>query len=369
LKNGSSAFAAPDGYSWKLLIYDGKRYSREDDDYICSAIKIISVDPTSVSGNTYTYDVCELEGENQFVPQYESSYIIVAQLYDEDGNVAYSATSGLVDFTMDVEAIYGERTSAVTTNSRHGYVLLDLGKELPVGKLNVGFCQASRSYHWVAYGSNDPTLPLSMWTFLGEKKDNAKSEGSYAVEVEPGDEGYGSFRYVRIECTYNSANWGAHFAEVDVYAVANLFDVTFVVDGVSTVVPTMQGTAPVVEDPVKDPVIGENFETTYIFLGWSDGTTLYKPGEELPKITGSITYTAVFEEFTERPFLMGDVDGSGFVDISDVTQLLKYLAADEAGKQALIENGEIATYALDVDTNMAIDISDVTELLKVLAGE
>jgi hypothetical protein len=47
----------------------------------------------------------------------------------------------------------------------------------------------------------------------------------------------------------------------------------------------------------------------------------------------------------------------GAVDISDVTDLLKYLA----GTSELVGNG-------DIDGSDVIDITDVTELLKILAG-
>ena len=358
LKNGSSDFEVPEGYSWKLLIYDGKRYSRESADYICSAIKIISVDPTSIDGNTYTYAVCELEGENQFIPQYECAYMIVAQLYDENGNIAYTATSSYNEFTMDVTPIYTERTAALTTNSRHGYILLDLGESLPVGKLNVGFCQASRYYQWVAYGSNDKDLPLSKWTFLGEKMNNVTSSGSYAVDVDPGDDGYESFRYVRIECTYNSANWGAHFAEVDVFVVASLCEITWVVDGVSTTTSVMEGVSPVMEDPIKDPEYDGTTETNYVFLGWSDGETLYKVGTDLPKVTGPVTYTAVFEKLTESWLTKGDVDESGSVTIADVAATLDIIA----GKRE-------STAAADVNGDDSVTIADVAAILDIIAGK
>ena len=368
LKDGSNAFEAPENYSWKLLIYDGKRYSREPADFICSAIKVISADPTSSENGTYRYEVCNLEGENQFIPQYESSYVIVAQLYDEDGKMVYSATSGLEEFTMDVDPIYETRTAAVVENSRHGYVLLDLGVSKPVGKINVGFCQASRYYQWVAYGSNDKDLPLSKWTFLGEKMNEIESDGSYAVEVDPGDNGYESFRYVRIVCTYNSANWGAHFAEVELFTVAELCTITWVVDGVSTTTSVMESMVPTMSDPVKDPVYGNGFETNYVFLGWSDGTTFYKVGTALPKATGNVTYTAVFEELTESWYDKGNINGDENVSILDVTVLLNYLSADEAKQAEMIENGLVVDYMLDVDESGDVSISDVTALLSILSG-
>jgi hypothetical protein len=53
----------------------------------------------------------------------------------------------------------------------------------------------------------------------------------------------------------------------------------------------------------------------------------------------------------------GDVNGTGVVDIDDVTDLLKFLA----GTGELVGNG-------DLDGSGVVDITDVTDLLKVLAG-
>ncbi len=366
LKDGSSTFEVPEGYTWKIQISDGKRWRRESSDYICSVVKMVSATPDYADG-VYSYDICNLEGENQFIPQYECAYIITAALYDENGNLAYIATSDYNEFIMDEVAIYTERTAALSTHTRYGYVLLDLGSAKPVGKINVGFCQASRYYQWVAYGSNDKDLPLSKWTFLGEKMNEIESDGSYAVEVDPGDDGYESFRYVRIECTYNNANWGAHFAEVEVFTVAELCTITWIVDGVSTTTSVMETVVPAMKDPVKDPVYGENFETNYVFLGWSDGNTLYKAGTALPKATGDVTYTAVFEELTESWYEKGDITGTEGANIADVTMLLSYLAADDDQKSTMIDEGAVIEYLLDLDESGSVDISDVTALLSILA--
>jgi hypothetical protein len=63
---------------------------------------------------------------------------------------------------------------------------------------------------------------------------------------------------------------------------------------------------------------------------------------------------------TEAPAeeeVKGDVNGTGVVDIDDVTDLLKFLA----GTGELVGNG-------DLDGSGVVDITDVTDLLKVLAG-
>lgn len=352
-------FTVPEGYTWKLAIYDGKR-ADEPAGWIASAIKYISVDPSSMdtTNGLYRYEVCNLEGDNQFIPQYNSSYIIAVQIYDEDGNMAYQTTSAAKLFNMFVDPIYTERTAALAPQSRHGYLLFDLGTALPVGKIDLAFYQSSsRYYQWIAYGSNDPDLPLSQWTFLCEKMDKTKSVGSYTVDVDPGEEGYESFRYVRVYCTFNSERWAAHFAEAKIYAISSLCNVTWVIDGVSTTVPTIKGTFPTPEEPIKDPVYGDGYEINYVFLGWSDGTNLYKPGVDLPIITGDITYTAVFEELKESLSKEGDFNQDGQVTIGDVTLLLDMLA----GKAELVTGS-------DLNGDGTLTIGDVTTLLDMISG-
>jgi hypothetical protein len=72
-----------------------------------------------------------------------------------------------------------------------------------------------------------------------------------------------------------------------------------------------------------------------------------------PVCGGTVT-VEVYEQLTGSD---GDINMDGAVDISDVTDLLKYLA----GTSELVGNG-------DIDGSDVIDITDVTELLKILAG-
>ena len=71
---------------------------------------------------------------------------------------------------------------------------------------------------------------------------------------------------------------------------------------------------------------------------------------------GEVITVEVYEQLP-APTANGDINNDGKVDISDVTDLLKYLA----GTAELAGNG-------DLDGDEKVDISDVTELLKILAG-
>ena len=90
---------------------------------------------------------------------------------------------------------------------------------------------------------------------------------------------------------------------------------------------------------------------SYIFDTWSP---------ELAPVTGDATYTALYIE--RLLYTPGDIDGSGKVDIADVTLLLNYLSGVEL---------QTPLYVLNVngDVNGTVDIADVTELLNLLSQQ
>ena len=83
------------------------------------------------------------------------------------------------------------------------------------------------------------------------------------------------------------------------------YTVTWTVDGASKEETYSYGATPSHTVPEK----ASTDTTVYRFLGWSDGTNTYAP-EELPAVTGDVTYTAEFEE-TERTYTVTWVDGNG----------------------------------------------------------
>ena len=68
------------------------------------------------------------------------------------------------------------------------------------------------------------------------------------------------------------------------------------------------------------PVRPEDMNATYTFSAWDDGTTTYLIGEELPPVTGDITYTAVYTADIKKLFaghsvtLGGDIGVNFFID-------------------------------------------------------
>ena len=286
-------------YTVRLLFTDGER-NRENGAYVSSAMKLSDMQPSSQYEplGLWRFNVCEAEGENQFIPQYDSSYVVTVMLYDEEGNLAYMGTSDVNKFRVNAEPIYDEVTATpgYAAKENEDYVQVDFGEKVIVSAFDVGFYQGSRYYQFDVYATNDPTLPLSKWDYIGEQHTEDPSNGSYRFAC--GND-IGEYRYFRIYGTYNSSNWALHFAEVHAYTDPTIQTLIFVVDGVATEKKFAEGDIPVVADPYKNPVYGENSETFYVFLGWSDGTTLYEAGTALPAVTAGVTYTALFEELTD----------------------------------------------------------------------
>jgi hypothetical protein len=88
---------------------------------------------------------------------------------------------------------------------------------------------------------------------------------------------------------------------------------------------------------------------------------------------GDETFSFVLPEGVNEAILAKrcDLNGDGGIDISDITSLLKFLAADASRQNEMVSSLEVLSFLLNVDGDNAdsVDISDVTELLKVLAGE
>ena len=124
----------------------------------------------------------------------------------------------------------------------------------------------------------------------------------------------------------------------------HVFDITFVVDGAETVVPTEYNENPVFgSTPARDST--EAY--TYTFIGWtvaSDGSgTVYAPDAPLPAATAAATYYAKFRE-DDRYYLVtfNDEDGSQIA-----TESVKYNTRPVYATIPTKAEDEGHTYAFD----------------------
>ncbi len=74
------------------------------------------------------------------------------------------------------------------------------------------------------------------------------------------------------------------------------------------------------------------------------------------KTTASTATTSYFDDVYFRGGVIGDADGSGVVDVSDVFYLINYLFA----------GGPLPIGPVDVDDNAAVDVADVFYLINHL---
>ena len=90
------------------------------------------------------------------------------------------------------------------------YVIVDLEDVYTVNGVTVQNHVGSRHYHWEAYASTD----LNSWTLIARKCSDAPSiAGGYYHETDETEA-----RYIKVVGTYDSANDGYHFGEVEVYS-------------------------------------------------------------------------------------------------------------------------------------------------------
>ncbi len=292
LKDDSGApIAVDENVEWKITLTDGER-RLEGGTYLSSAMKLITAKPTAydAANGVYSFAICELEGADQFIPQYDVSYVVNVQLFDEQGLFANGTSSRNV-FRVGEQPIFGERTSTPALASQNNYLQIDLGQAQPVYKVGVSFLSTSGYSQWIAYGSNDPNAPLSEWTYVCEKKDTTSSNGLYYAEAKEGEDGFASYRYLRIVGVYNTDRWTLFFNEVDVQTDATV------------------------------PTYG---------IGNLNGDERVS----ISDVTALLNYLAASENDQQMmmeedlvSFLV-DVNGSGTVDIKDVTALLDILAGN-----------------------------------------
>lgn len=135
----------------------------------------------------------------------------------------------------------------------------------------------------------------------------------------------------------------------------------------------------VITEDNEEPVIvtvNDNFELSLDQQTWATTLTLDASGETfyvrlastsdagsyegiITATAGAVTaYADVAGEVTAPSFIIGDVDMSGSVNISDVTALIDYILT-----------GDVTPFdhnAADVDQNGNIDISDITSLIDII---
>ena len=105
------------------------------------------------------------------------------------------------------------------------------------------------------------------------------------------------------------------------------------------------------EDVIEYAFTFTQFNNTSVFVPEASVSS-YKNAETWKK------FNKVYGMNFPPDFILGDVDGNGAVDISDITVLIDYLLA----------GGSIDTAAADVDGDNSISIGDVTGLIDILLG-
>ena len=211
IKDGSNDLTLEAGQKIAVLYTDGEKRN-EGGTFFCSTIKYSETQPTYDSG-VFIFDVCAPNGENQFVPQYELTYIANVYVLNEDGTIAAQGSSQQFAIRCTEEPIFTERTARFTENSPENFLVIDLGAKKELQQFSLAYGNFDRYYQWQLYGSNDKDLPVCKWDFLGEKNDKTSStEGAYSINVT------GQYRYLRVHTSYASSRWTALYAEVSVTA-------------------------------------------------------------------------------------------------------------------------------------------------------
>ncbi|MBQ9469068.1 MAG: endonuclease/exonuclease/phosphatase family protein, partial [Clostridia bacterium] len=201
-----------DGTQKIVVVYTDGEKNNEAGSFFCSALKYSEIQPTYADG-VFTFDICAPVGPDQFIPVRQATYIANVYVLNADGSIAAQGSSKQFAIRCSDHPVVTERTADYTYLSSDNYVTVDLGKEKEIDKVSVAFINSSdRYYFWQLYGTNDPTLPLCKWDFLGEKMTQETSNtGAYTIDV-----GGASYRYLRPYALYASNRWTALFAEVTV---------------------------------------------------------------------------------------------------------------------------------------------------------
>ncbi len=211
IKDGENDLALGAGQKIAILYTDGEKRN-EAGSFFCSTIKYSETQPT-YEGGVFTFDICAPDGENQFIPQFELTYIANVYVFNEDGSIAAQGSSEQFAIRCNDEPIFAERTARFTENSPENYLIIDLGAKKELSKFGLTFANYDRYFQWQLYGSNDKDLPVCKWDYLGGKSDKTSStEGMYTIDIE------GQYRYLRVHTSYASSRWTALYADLSVTA-------------------------------------------------------------------------------------------------------------------------------------------------------
>ena len=211
IKDNGNDLVLEEGQKIVVLYTDGEK-NNEGGTFFCSALKYSEIQPTYENGQ-FIFDICVPVGLDQFIPVRQATYIANVYVLNADGSIAAQGSSAQFAIRCSEHPIVSERTAPYTYLSADNYVTYDLGEEKGITSVSVTFINSSdRYYLWQLYGTNDVTLPIEKWDFLGEKMTRElSSTGAYTIELENAN-----YRYLRPYALYASNRWTALFAEMTV---------------------------------------------------------------------------------------------------------------------------------------------------------
>ena len=211
IKDNGNDLVLEEGQKIVVLYTDGEK-NNEGGTFFCSALKYSEIQPTYENGQ-FIFDICVPVGLDQFIPVRQATYIANVYVLNADGSIAAQGSSAQFAIRCSEHPIVSERTAPYTYLSADNYVTYDLGEEKGITSVSVTFINSSdRYYLWQLYGTNDVTLPIEKWDFLGEKMtQELSSTGAYTIELENAN-----YRYLRPYALYASNRWTALFAEMTV---------------------------------------------------------------------------------------------------------------------------------------------------------
>lgn len=126
---------------------------------------------------------------------------------DKDGNELPNLSDGKKATTENIGK-WAEGTAGA-------YVEIDLKEEQTVSSVTVINATSCKNvYKWVAYGTDDKSLPIDQWTKLAEKTGDEHATGlGFTAEVAEANKKL-PVRYVRIYATYHSEDENYQIAEI-----------------------------------------------------------------------------------------------------------------------------------------------------------
>ena len=153
------------------------------------------------------------------------------------------------------------------------------------------------------------------------------------------------------------ANYTAQFT-----STLRSYTVTWSVDGATSTASYLYGATPAYAGSTDK---ASDYDYNYTFTGWNDGTTAYAANDELPVVTGAVTYTATYNPVARTDASYGDYETAlgNAEDVRDLTGIDPDVADDI---QAIID--QAAELAFDTSVTPARPYrSDDTEGVQNIA--